>query len=78
MCCSVVGGRRRSTAPAPDSAVDLAIHLDPATNLIHKLHFRGWTKENQGGMARVGGGMVIICGSSLIASLAISPRLLGL
>ena len=54
------GGGNRPPAQAPDSTVDLAIHLDPATNLIHKLHFRGWSKENQGGMARAGGAMVMV------------------
>lgn len=51
----------RKAPPAPTTTIDLAIHLDPGTNLIHQLHFRGWTKADQQGAAGVvmvqGGGV---------------------
>ncbi len=46
----------RAAAQAPDTQIDLAIHLDPATGTVHLLHCRGWTKEN----ARGGMGVVVM------------------
>ena len=52
------GGGARPAATPPETTIDLAIHLDPATNVIHQLHFRGWTQENAGG----GAGLVVFAG----------------
>lgn len=61
MAAGVGGGAAaRPPATAPESTIDLAIHLDPATNVIHQLHFRGWTKENAGGGA---GGIFVVAGA---------------
>lgn len=59
-----IGGGNRTPATPPDTTIDLAIHLDPATNLIHQLHFRGWTKEAQGGAAGV---FVVQAGGARVA-----------
>lgn len=58
------GGGNRPPATPPDTTVDLAIHLDPSTGLVHQLHFRGWTKENQGGGA---GGVFVVQGVARVA-----------
>lgn len=57
------GGGARPPATPPDATVDLAIHLDPATNVVHKLHFRGWTKEPKGGAA----GVIMVAGGARVA-----------
>ncbi len=57
------GAANRPPAAAPNATIDLAIHLDPATNLIHQLHFRGWAKEAQMG----GAGMVLVQGGAVRA-----------
>lgn len=51
-------GRTRPAATAPKSTIDLVVHLDPGTNLVHRLQFRGWTKENA--MAGAGGAGVFV------------------
>jgi hypothetical protein len=55
------GGARPPAAP-PASTIDLAIHLDPATGLVHQLQFRSWTKQDprlgQFAAVRAGGGVV--------------------
>ncbi len=61
-------GGARPAATTPDATVDLAIHLDPGTNLVHKLHFRGWTKANAAGapgvvMVAAGAGRIAIGGA---------------
>jgi hypothetical protein len=58
----------RKAPPAPTTAIDVAIHFDPGTNLIHQLHFRGWTKADAQGAAGVvmvqgGGGGVRVGGA---------------
>lgn len=62
------GNAQRRAAPLPDATVDLVAYVDPATDVVHKLHFRIWSKAMvgrgrqavfvQGGVARVqfGGG----------------------
>lgn len=47
-----LGGRRGARAPAtpPDVTVDLAISLDPGTNLVHEIRARAWVKENVNNM----------------------------
>jgi hypothetical protein len=60
MMMGAAGGNRAPMTP-PDTTIDLAIALDPATSLIQQLTFRGWTRENQ--MARggaAGGGFVVV------------------
>jgi hypothetical protein len=41
-----VGGGARPAAPAPTATVDLALQFDPATGVIHQLHFRSWVAED--------------------------------
>ncbi|MFY9341078.1 MAG: hypothetical protein WAT39_01220 [Planctomycetota bacterium] len=40
------GGGARPAPPAPTTTIDVAFHLDPGTNLIHQVQFRGWTKAD--------------------------------
>lgn len=55
------GGGRPPVAP-PTSTVDLSIALDPATGLVHELHFRSWSKQpKNGGMA---GRFVVVQGGA--------------
>lgn len=46
----VMGGKagRRAATP-PETTIDLAISLDPGTNLVHQIRVRAWTKANQNG-----------------------------
>lgn len=48
MVFQVVGGRRgaRPAPPPPDAVVDLAVAFDPATDLVQRLHFRSWSKQD--------------------------------
>jgi hypothetical protein len=39
-------GAKRAAATAPEGTVDLAVHLDPATGLVHRLQFRAWAKQD--------------------------------
>ncbi|MCA8977098.1 MAG: hypothetical protein KDC98_20415 [Planctomycetes bacterium] len=41
-------GGGRTAAQKPDTTVDLAIKFDPATGLIHELHFRAYAGQQQG------------------------------
>jgi hypothetical protein len=51
-------GGARTAAQPPDSTVDLAIVLDPATATVHEVRMRAWTKNGgAGGMFVVGGGV---------------------
>lgn len=50
------GGGARPPLPPPTTTVDVAFHLDPGTNLIHQIHFRGYTKSD----GKMGGGMVVM------------------
>jgi hypothetical protein len=66
---AAIGGpaaQKRAAPPPPTSTVDVAVFLDPATNLVHQIRFRAWTKADQGGglggvmvVQRVGGGAVV-------------------
>jgi len=56
------GGGARPPADAPTTTLDLAVHLDPATNVIHRLHFRGWTKEDAGGPRLAAAGVMVVQG----------------
>ncbi|MGK0517442.1 MAG: hypothetical protein ACJAUC_000120 [Planctomycetota bacterium] len=46
----VMGGNagRRAATP-PNTTIDLAISLDPGTNLVHQIRVRAWTEANQNG-----------------------------
>lgn len=43
----VAGNAARPPAPRPESTVDLAIFVDPATGTVHELRFRTWTKQDE-------------------------------
>lgn len=59
---AAAGGRPAATAPT--TTIDLVVYLDPGTNLIHRLHFRGWTKQDaMAGMA--GGGLIVAQGAAV-------------
>lgn len=52
------GGRGRTAATPPDVTIDLAIALDPGTNLVHEIRVRAWTPNdgnNNLGVFVVGG-----------------------
>jgi hypothetical protein len=51
-----VGGGRQAP-PLPTATVDLALQFDPATSVIHQLHFRAWVEE--GAMVRGAGAVRI-------------------
>lgn len=53
---AIGGGGGRPPLPPPATTVDVAFHLDPGTNLIHQIHFRGYTKSD----GKMGGGMVVV------------------
>jgi hypothetical protein len=45
----MAGNAARTAATPPDTTIDLAIALDPGTNLVHEVRVRAWTKANQNG-----------------------------
>jgi hypothetical protein len=47
------GGGARTAAAAPDATVDVALWIDPATSVIHKLHCRVHAKADAGAFGRV-------------------------
>ena len=47
-------GGARPAATAPDATLDLVVTIDPATNLVHQLQFRAWTKQDAGGGGAAG------------------------
>ncbi len=54
------GNAQRRAPPSPDATVDLVAWVDPATDVVHKLHFRMWSKNAGGGRQAVfvqGGGV---------------------
>jgi hypothetical protein len=53
-------GGARPPAPVPTATVDVALHVDPGTNLVHKLHFRSWVKADAAGMP----GVVMVAGGA--------------
>ena len=58
----VVGGGNagRQAATPPNTTIDLAISLDPGTNLVHQIHVRAWTEANpNGGMLAFPAGRVV-------------------
>jgi hypothetical protein len=58
----VIGGNAgRQAATPPNTTIDLAVSLDPGTNLVHQIRVRAWTKSdpNGGVFAFPAGGMVI-------------------
>jgi hypothetical protein len=63
-----VGGGARPAAPVPTATIDLALQFDPATGVIHRLHFRSWVAEDAmvRGMGAVrivrAGGAVMVAG----------------
>ncbi|MBL8752852.1 MAG: hypothetical protein JNK15_06080 [Planctomycetes bacterium] len=61
------GGGARPVPSAPEAQIDLAIHLDPATGVVHQLHFRGWAKANAGAARLAGGAGVVVVGRALPA-----------
>jgi hypothetical protein len=64
----MVGGAAKGARPAPNepsAQVDLAIHLDPATGIVHQLHFRGWAKADGPGARFAGAGGVVVVGRAI-------------
>tara|TARA_R110002073_G_scaffold217937_1_gene378208 strand:- start:654 stop:1775 length:1122 start_codon:yes stop_codon:yes gene_type:complete len=60
----LVAGRanaaRRAATP-PDTTIDLAISLDPGTNLVHQIQVRAWTKADpNGGMLAFPAGRIAV------------------
>jgi hypothetical protein len=48
----VIGGNAgRQAATPPNTTIDLAVSLDPGTNLVHQIRVRAWTKSDQNGGA---------------------------
>lgn len=60
-----VGGGRRA-AKKPEAIVDLAIALDPATLLVHRISARAYVDEQRGG-GMVGGGVFVVRGGVGVA-----------
>lgn len=53
--------RARPAKDKPNSTVDLAIFVDPATGTVHELRFRTWTKQDQ---QMAGGRVVFVAGGA--------------
>ena len=57
------GNAARQSATPPNNTIDLAIALDPGTNLVHEVRVRAWTKADQnGGVFAFPAGRVAIAG----------------
>ncbi|MGK0203254.1 MAG: hypothetical protein ACI9S9_002332 [Planctomycetota bacterium] len=52
----------RQAATPPKTTIDLAISLDPGTNLVHQIRVRAWTKAAQNG-----GGLALPVGRIIVA-----------
>lgn len=54
-----MGAGERRAPPVPETPLDLAITIDPATGRLHRVHFRTWQRamQLQGGTATVTVGM---------------------
>jgi hypothetical protein len=48
----------RPAARAPEATIDLAISIDPGTNLVHSIRARAWAKDDPNGMAVFIGGNI--------------------
>lgn len=58
----MAGNGQRPPAPKPEATLDVAIALDPATSLVHDVHFRSWTKNSGNGrhvVFRGGAGAIV-------------------